>query len=140
MLASTLFANCNQTLVTHLSTFTKKQLKYSKSRYMRHSLVRLLATTILATAVASAWAADPVGDDGVIRFEINRFEVKGNTLLPQARIDSLVAPFLGKSRDFGDVQRALEALEAAYHALGYKLVTIELPEQELNRGEVLLRV
>lgn len=106
---------------------------------MRYSPTRLLAGSVLAIAVASAWGAQ-APDEGVIRFEIARFEVKGNTLLSQAQIDALLAGYSGKQRDFGDVQRALEALEAAYHQRGYNVVTIELPEQELNGGVVVLRV
>lgn len=107
---------------------------------MRYSLTRLLAGSVLAAAVASAWGQQSAPDDGVIRFEIARFEVKGNTLLPPAQVDALLAPFSGKQRDFGDVQRALEALEAAYREQGYNVVTVELPEQELNGGVVQLRV
>lgn len=106
---------------------------------MTTSLTRLLAGSVLAAAVASAWSAE-TPDDGAIRFEISRFEVKGNTLLPQAQIDAVLAGFSGKQRDFGDVQRALETLEAAYHQRGFNVVTIELPEQELNGGVVVLRV
>jgi hemolysin activation/secretion protein len=105
---------------------------------MMNSLTRLLAGSLLAAAT-SAWGAD-AADDGAIRFEIARFEVQGNTLLPPAQVDALLLPFTGKTRDFGDVQRALEALEAVYHDRGYKVVTIELPEQELNNGVVRLRV
>ncbi|MBP1204138.1 hemolysin activation/secretion protein [Duganella sp. 1411] len=107
---------------------------------MTYRLQRLLASSILAVAVAPAWAAEPAVESAAISFEISRFDVQGNTLLPPQRIDQLLTPFTGKSRDFGDVQRALEALEGAYHAQGYGAVTIELPEQELNRGVVLLRV
>jgi hemolysin activation/secretion protein len=106
---------------------------------MRNSLTRLLAGSLLAAAVTSAWAAD-AADDSAIRFEITRFEVSGNTLLSQPQVDELLGKFTGKERDFGDVQRALEALEAVYHQRGYNVVTIELPEQELNRGVVKLRV
>ena len=106
---------------------------------MIESVKRLLASALLSAAVAPAWAA-PDGDSAVIRFEIARFDVQGNTLLPAPRVDELLAPFTGGNRDFGDVQRALEALEAAYHARGYNVVTIELPEQELNGGVVRLRV
>jgi hemolysin activation/secretion protein len=107
---------------------------------MTYSLQRLLASSILAIAVSSAWAGEPAGDAAAIHFEIARFDVQGNTLLPAQRIDQLLAPFTGKTRDFGDVQRALEALEGAYRAQGYNVVTVELPEQELNRGVVVLRV
>lgn len=106
---------------------------------MRYRFTRLLAGSLLAAAVASAWGADAT-DDSVIRFEISRFEVKGNSLLTQQQIDAVLAGYSGKQRDFGDVQRALEALEKAYHDRGYNVVTIELPEQELNGGVVVLRV
>ena len=106
---------------------------------MKNSLTRLLAGSILAVAVTAAWAAE-APENGAIRFEISRFEVKGNTLLSQAQVDALLANYTGQNRDFGDVQRALEALEAAYHARGYNVVTVELPEQELNGGVVQLRV
>jgi hemolysin activation/secretion protein len=105
---------------------------------MKTTVMRYAAATILAASVGAAWAQEP--DSGVIRFEIARFAVSGNTLLPQARVDAIVQPFAGPSRDFGDVQRALEALEQAYHELGYNLVQVELPEQELNKGVVRLKV
>nr|WP_315217927.1 ShlB/FhaC/HecB family hemolysin secretion/activation protein [uncultured Duganella sp.] len=107
---------------------------------MTDSFPRLLASTILALTMSTAWAGAPASDSAVIRFDISRFDVQGNTLLPQGRIEQLLAPFTGKTRDFGDIQRALEALEGAYHAQGYNVVTVQLPEQELNRGVVLLRV
>lgn len=106
------------------------------SQPIRSTVKHVLAASILAAAVSSAWGAD----DGIVRFDIARFEVKGNTLLQQARIDALLAPYTGKQRDFGAVQQALEALEKVYHAQGYNVVTIELPEQELNGGVVTLRV
>jgi hemolysin activation/secretion protein len=101
---------------------------------MKHHLARLVAGSVLAAAVGAAWA------DDTIRFEISRFDVSGNTLLPAAEIQAAVAPFTGSGRDFGDVQRALEALEALYHAHGYNVVTVQLPEQELNGGVVRLNV
>lgn len=104
---------------------------------MTLKLVRFFAGTLLAASVHAAWAADA---SDAIRFPISRFEIKGNTLLPDADVERLVAPFTGQVRDFGDVQRALETLEAAYHARGYNVVTVELPEQELNQGVVVLKV
>ncbi|WP_432379790.1 ShlB/FhaC/HecB family hemolysin secretion/activation protein [Duganella sp. P38] len=106
------------------------------SQQLRNTLKRVLAGSLLAASAASAWGAD----DGVVRFEITRFDVQGNTLLPQSQVAALLAPHAGQQRDFGDVQRALEALEAAYHQRGYNVVIVELPEQELNGGVVTLRV
>jgi hemolysin activation/secretion protein len=73
-------------------------------------------------------------------FEIRRFAVEGNTLLKQERIDSALASYMGAGKDFGDVQRALEALQLAYQQEGFGAVEIRLPEQELNQGEVKFRV
>ncbi|MET3131649.1 hemolysin activation/secretion protein [Oxalobacteraceae bacterium GrIS 1.11] len=103
---------------------------------MMNRLLRLLAGSVLAMALGAAR-----GEQGdTLHFDISRFEVSGNTLLAPALVDSVLAPFVGKNRDFGDIQRALEALEAAFHARGYSVVQVELPEQQLNRGVVLLRV
>ena len=78
----------------------------------------------------------PVAPAPAPKFEIRRYLTEGNTLLSQQRIDRVLALFTGKDKDFGDVQRALEALQAAYRAEGYGGVEIRLPEQELERGEV----
>ena len=106
---------------------------------MTPRLARLIAASLLATAVSAAWAA-PESDPGDIRFAITRYEVAGNSLLAPAEIEAAVQPYTGAARNFGDVQRALEALESAYHARGYQLVTVQLPEQELNQGVVRLTV
>ncbi|UMR30570.1 BamA/TamA family outer membrane protein [Massilia sp. MB5] len=102
---------------------------------MRYRFAHLAASTVFAAACFSVQA-----QEGVIRFEISRFDVRGNTLLAEDEVARVLAPYTGRQRDFGDVQRALEALEAAFHARGYQVVTVELPEQELERGVVRLNV
>ncbi|MGH8619084.1 MAG: ShlB/FhaC/HecB family hemolysin secretion/activation protein [Burkholderiales bacterium] len=85
------------------------------------------------TAVAQQPADPP-------KFAIKSFEVVGNTLLPQAKIDAAVAPFVGAGREFGDIQRALEALEDAYRQNGWGIVQVTLPEQDITRGVVRFNV
>lgn len=103
---------------------------------MKQRIARLVAGSVLAAAVSAAWAQE----SDVVRFAITRFDVSGNTLLPAGEVERAVAPFTGPDRDFGDVERALEALEERYHARGYNVVTVQLPEQELNGGVVRLVV
>ena len=74
------------------------------------------------------------------RFEVRTYQVEGNTLLTEAQIEAAVAPHRGGQRDFGDIQRALEALEAAYRVRGYLAVSVQLPEQEVASGSVRFRV
>ncbi|HEY1044739.1 MAG TPA: ShlB/FhaC/HecB family hemolysin secretion/activation protein [Telluria sp.] len=107
---------------------------------MRLRYARLLAGSVLALAVSFAWGQDQAAAGETVRFTIQRFDVSGNTLLRQEEVDAAVAPYTGADRDFGDVQRALEALEALYHARGYNVVTVGLPEQELDAGVVRLNV
>ncbi|HMH19202.1 MAG TPA: POTRA domain-containing protein, partial [Burkholderiales bacterium] len=74
------------------------------------------------------------------RFDIQRFVVEGNTLLSQDDLEQILAPHSGKNRDFGDVQRALEALQGAYSSRGYTAVRVGLPEQDIRAGQVRLQV
>ena len=75
-----------------------------------------------------------------LRFDISGYTLEGATLLSKAEIDEAVAPFVGKSKDFSDVQRALEAVEDAYARRGFSAVRVLLPEQELEKGAVRFRV
>lgn len=94
-------------------------------------------TLFLLSALA---AAQPSPGDAVGSFEITRYEIVGDTVLGAAPMTQLLAPFTGKQRHFSDVQRAIDALEAAYRARGLSLVRVSLPEQELNQGAVRLVV
>ena len=100
-----------------------------------------IGTRILITiGVACVFSVGNVCAQAVPAFPILSFKVEGNTLLSQDVIDASVNPFLGPKRDFGDVQGALEALEALYKQRGFTTVSVQLPEQVLDKGEVVLRV
>ena len=74
------------------------------------------------------------------RFPINRVQVDGNTILPPADVDRAVGRAVGPQQAYGDIQRALEALELAYRKAGYSAVLVRLPEQELTEGVVKITV
>lgn len=100
---------------------------------------------LLFPAFAAAQSAHSAGSDSAAalpeqRFEIRRFAVEGASLITREEIEAAVAPYRGASRGFADVQRALEAIERAYAGKGYNAVQVMLPEQEVARGEVRLRV
>lgn len=78
--------------------------------------------------------------DDAPTFNIHHYTVTGNSLLPAAQVDSLLTPFTGQNKNFGDVQKALEALQTAYQAKGYGAVQVLLPEQELKQGDITLTV
>lgn len=99
--------------------------------FARIALLALLAFSITETALAT---------DAVPRFDVIRYQVDGNSILPNAEVERLLAPFTGKASDFGTLQQAVEALEQAYHARGYHVVKVLMPEQELQGGVVKLTV
>lgn len=74
------------------------------------------------------------------RFDIDRFNIEGNTLLKPDEIEALLKPFTGKQREYGDVQRAIETLRQRYRTGGFNVVWVVAPEQDLDRGVVTLRV
>ena len=101
--------------------------------------MRLLAAAIASLLVL--WGSHAKAQaPSAPRFEIRRYVVEGNTLLTQSEVDGILKPFAGKNRDFGDIQRALEALQAAYGKRGYNAVRVSVPEQDIRAGEVRLKV
>lgn len=74
------------------------------------------------------------------RFDIARFQIDGATLIPASQLQALVLPFTGSKREFGDIQRALEAVEQVYRLRGFAAVQVYAPEQELTGGTVRLQV
>jgi hemolysin activation/secretion protein len=100
------------------------------------------ADDVVASA-ASGTASSPAAEEAdatVLRFNISGYTLEGATLLSKEEIDAAVMPFTGKDKDFSDVQRALEAVEDLYAQRGYTAVRVLLPEQELEKGNVLFRV
>ncbi len=98
-----------------------------------------LWVAILYSLSCTAVLADEA-DEAPVRFSIDRYQVNGNHLLGEQEIRQLLSPHTGSQRDFGDIMRALETLEAAYQSRGYRMVRIDLPEQDLTEGVVKLDV
>jgi len=74
------------------------------------------------------------------RFDIDRFEIEGNTLLNPEEIETALRPYTGRQREHADVQRAIDVLRERYRGAGYSVVWVVAPEQDLDRGFVRLRV
>ena len=83
-----------------------------------------------ATAVSTAAA----------RFEIDEYRVEGADNLPQIEVEAAVYPFLGPNRTSDDVEKARTALEKAYHDKGFQTVSVSVPQQDAQRGFIVLKV
>ena len=76
----------------------------------------------------------PAGTD--MRVTVSRFNFVGNHALSEAELDTVVAPWTGRSLTFGDLIEAVEAVEALYKSKGYFLAQGSLPPQKIRDGAV----
>lgn len=114
-------------------------------KLFNHSLICMLSALVLvswsaAVVAEPAPAASPGQTAATVpsfpKFDILHFEVSGNTLLDPVVVGQLLDSYTGKEKDFGDIQRALEALQQAYLSAGYGVVQVRLPEQDVEQGTV----
>ncbi|MDO8789527.1 MAG: ShlB/FhaC/HecB family hemolysin secretion/activation protein [Sulfuritalea sp.] len=102
----------------------------------------MLSLTFRKSLVAAllAVSTNSIAETQPERFDIDRFQIEGGTLLDADEMEAAVRPFTGKAREYADVQRAIEALRQRYGAAGASVVWVVAPEQDLDRGIVRLRV
>ena len=108
-----------------------------RGRCPRGTAVLLMALCALAV-VAMPARADGVPDAG--RFDISRFEVDGDTVLKRSTLESVLKRYTGRARDAQDIERAIQALESAYHRRGYVFASVAVAGQGLRQGVVHLQV
>jgi hemolysin activation/secretion protein len=71
---------------------------------------------------------------------IQEYRVTGARQLTQQEIGEAVYPFLGPGRGPEDVEQARAALEKAYKDKGFQTVTVQIPQQQMRGGVVMLEV
>jgi hemolysin activation/secretion protein len=73
-------------------------------------------------------------------FDVEAYDVDGNSLLDPLTIEKAVYPHLGPGRSKADIDGARQALEDAYHGRGYDSVVVEIPAQTVADHVVRLHV
>jgi hemolysin activation/secretion protein len=100
-----------------------------------------LAFLLAAGAAAAQPASAPTTQAGAAtRFDIRAFQVKGNTLLTTTEMERAVYRFMGPGKTPDDVEAARKALQAVYEKRGYATVTVFIPEQSVDTGNIRLEV
>lgn len=85
-------------------------------------------------------AAPPSRQTDERRVNISEYIVRGNSVLNATDIEKAVYPFLGPERTMSDIESARNALQDSYHQKGYQSVYVDLPEQQVTGGVVILQV
>jgi hemolysin activation/secretion protein len=114
--------------IDNFAMITQKITMQSIARYLGMVFI-MLTLSPLATAQSE-----------IPHFDIDRFIVEGNTLLTAGEIEATLHPFTGKQSDASDIRDAVEALRQRYRSGGFSVVWVVAPEQDLDKGVVLLQV
>ncbi len=104
---------------------------------MRTGLIGFLAWLAWAAAAASE---QPEAAAQSVNFDIWAYRIDGNTVLGNEALERTVYPFTGPGKSIDAVEEARKALEKAYHDGGYTTVLVDIPEQDVEEGLVVLQV
>jgi len=77
---------------------------------------------------------------GEVRVQVTHFEFTGNSALSSEVLSAAVAPWAGRSLNFGDLIQAVEAIEARYKDAGYFLAQGYLPPQKIKDGAIEIAI
>jgi hemolysin activation/secretion protein len=109
--------------------------------------IGMLLVLLSAWAPGVAFAQSPPARAGAaaippatLRFDILEFVVEGDTLLGSEAIERVLYPFLGEDKSVQDAENARRALDKAYQDAGFLSVSVQLPPQQVQGGELRLVV
>ena len=74
-----------------------------------------------------------------LSIQVKSFSYAGNTLLSSVHLDQVLAAFVERELDFAGLQRASDAVAAAYREAGW-LARVYLPQQDISTGAITLQV
>ncbi|MGA9776901.1 MAG: POTRA domain-containing protein [Verrucomicrobiia bacterium] len=94
-------------------------------------------------SVASDTRVHVVSTNAGPRFEVKKYLVNGNTILPLAAIGQAITNIdgaFGTNVDFEGIETVVTELGKAYHERGYVTVAVNVPQQKLTNATVKLQV
>jgi hemolysin activation/secretion protein len=77
---------------------------------------------------------------GDVRVQVSHFEFTGNRALSADVLRAAVAPWAGRSLNFGELIEVVEAIEARYKDAGYFLAQGYLPPQQIKDGAIEIAI
>lgn len=106
-----------------------------------HPLCAVALAAGLAYFGGAAAQTNPVGSpSAAAQFVLQDIRLEGSTLLAEPSWRLAAAPWLGQRIGFEELQAARSAVEEAFHARGYRLVSVQLPAQSVDSGIIRMRV
>ena len=107
-------------------------------------LTATAALGLMLTSAPDAFAQSPAAagatTNAAPKLSVQRYEVVGNTLLPESVVRAATSDFTGEHIDFQTLRKALSSLQLAYRGRGFASVSVSLPQQKLTNGVVRIQV
>lgn len=75
-----------------------------------------------------------------VKFFVRKIEIKGNTLLSESEIASVISGFHGRELGLLELKEASKKLTELYHKKGYILARAYVPDQNIEDGVVVFQV
>ncbi len=72
-----------------------------------------------------------------LKFKVDRYEVRGNTLLPETVITRVLAPYTGDAVDISKVTNAMATLQLEYYQRGFVTVKVTAPPQQVTNRVIV---
>lgn len=102
-------------------------------RGVHEDQIQTQRAALLVALATGAWAQGA-------KFAISSYQIEGNTLLPEAKVEQILSAYLGAERSLDDINAAAEALRQAYEDAGYPVIKVFPPQQTAAAGRVTLKV
>ncbi len=94
----------------------------------------------LAKAAQTVSPTPPAETVAEREFEVQHYEVLGNTLLRPETIDAIVSQGTGTNVTFTKVRKVLGDLQLAYRERGFASASVSLPPQQLTNATITIQV
>lgn len=75
-----------------------------------------------------------------LTFDVRRYEIAGNTLLPPEAIENIFTNAIGRAVSLDQIRSAAGALQLAYREHGFVTVAVSVPPQQVTNATVRVKV
>jgi hemolysin activation/secretion protein/AraC-like DNA-binding protein len=103
-------------------------------------MIWLALNAVGAVSALAAGGTNAPPARAALKFQVDRYEVRGNTVLSSNVIDRVLAPFTGASVGISTVTNAMAALQLEYFQRGFVTVKVTAPPQQVTNKAVLFQV
>ncbi len=115
-------------------------IRFSLSNHAPLAIALGFAAIVANAQPSTSPSAAPPNAAASVTFRLSDIQLVGATLLAPAEWRGAAQGFLGKDITFAELESARAAIEARFHAEGWRLVTVRIPAQSNSDGVIRMDV